>query len=234
MQTLRVVNLAACYWMMASAKQPTVVALAGGSGAGKNYLAGVISDVFGSEHISFLSHDRYYKDQSHVSSEERSLLNFDHPDSLDSPLIITHIKDLRKGRAASAPVYNFTTHSRVGLQTVAPAPLVLVDGILLLAEPLLAEAFDIRIYVDAPADIRLLRRIRRDMAERGRSLESILFQYEATVRPMHETFVEPSKAHADMIVSGAAGASFRSLLKVLAGATGLTPRGGHMLQRDEL
>lgn len=193
-----------------------VVALAGGSGSGKSYIANVLKEAFGHAQVSILSHDFYYKDESHLRLEERERLNFDHPDVLDSSLMLEHIQALRRGETVHAPIYDFPTHSRSGFQRIVPAPLVLVDGILVLAESRLSQAFDIRIYVDTPADIRLVRRIKRDMVERGRSVESILQQYEDRVRPMHELFVEPSKERADMIVSGEEGASLESFLAAVA------------------
>jgi len=212
-----------CMLQAIAAAPSVVVALAGGSGSGKNYIADHIKDVFGHENVSSMSHDWYYKDQTHLCPEERDRLNFDHPNVLESSLMLEHIQGLRDGETVEAPVYDFETHSRSGSRQVAPAPLVLVDGILVLAEPMLAKAFDIRIYVDTPADIRLLRRIKRDMVERGRSVESIMQQYEETVRPMHELFVEPSRSHADITVAGTVDASLKSLFAVVAGTTGLTP-----------
>lgn len=215
--------LSLCGFRTSAAGPSVVVALAGGSGAGKNYVADYIKGVFGHANVSSLSHDRYYRDQTHLSLEERARLNFDHPDMLESLLMLEHIQGLQRGETVEVPVYDFQTHSRSGSQQITPAPLVLVDGILVLAETMLSQAFDIRIYVDTPADIRLLRRIKRDLAERGRSVESVLQQYEDTVRPMHELFVEPSKARADMTVSGTEGASFESLVALVAGTTGLIP-----------
>lgn len=206
-----------------AAASSKVVALAGGSGAGKNFIADMLNEAFGHSNVSSLSHDRYYKDLTHLNPTERAVLNFDNPTMLDSSLMVEHIQGLQRGETIDAPVYDFRTHSRSGYQNIAPAPLVLVDGILLLAEPMLSQAFDFRIYVDTPADIRLLRRIKRDMVERGRSLESILQQYEDSVRPMHELFVEPSKARADMVVSGEVGANHKSLHMLVAGITGLIP-----------
>jgi len=137
-----------------------------------------------------LSHDWYYRDQTHLRPEERAHLNFDHPEMLESSLMFEHIQGLLRGEAVEVPMYDFQTHSRSGSQQITPARLVLVDGILVLAETMLSQAFDIR----------LLRRLKRDLVERGRSVESVLQQYEDTVRPMHELFVEPSKARADMTV----------------------------------
>jgi len=195
---------------------PVVVALAGGSGSGKTYLTGMTKDAIGHEHVTMLSHDFYYRDQSHLSPEQQANLNFDHPDMLESSLLMRHIESLKNGENVSAPIYDFATHTRSGSQSIAPAPLILIDGILLLAVPALAEAFDFRVYLDTPADIRLLRRIKRDIADRGRSLENILEQYEKTVRPMHDLFVEPSKIHGDVVVSGSERARMSSLSRVIA------------------
>lgn len=209
--------------------KPLVVALSGGSGAGKNFIADFLKDMFGAVNVQELSHDRYYRDQSHLSLAQRALLNFDHPDALESSLLLTHIKELQEGRSIEAPVYDFASHQRSS-QTVqiVPARLVLVDGILLFADPVLSDAFDVRVFVDTPADLRLLRRIERDVKERGRSLASVLDQYQATVRPMHEHFVEPSKAHADLVISGQTGNRFKTLVTILSRATGLTPREGYI------
>jgi len=216
-----------CCSLASAAQQPTVVALAGGSGAGKSFIVEMIKDVFGRLNVTELSHDWYYKGREHMPRGDDMQFNFDHPDALESSLMLAYIKSLQRGETIEAPVYDFATHSRSQSQTirVAPAPLVLVDGILTLADKQLAQAFDVRIFVDTPADIRLLRRIKRDIAERNRSVDGILKQYETTVRPMHELFVEPSKVHADLVVSGLADISFQSLANVLATASGLTPLG---------
>lgn len=180
---------------------PVVIGIAGGSGSGKTTVLEQIVQACGSERIAVLDHDAYYRDLSHLPPEERSSFNFDHPDALETELMREHLDALLQGRSIEKPVYNFTTHTREPeTDTVQPRPVVIIEGILVLAEPLLVERMDIKIYVDAAADIRLMRRIRRDMEERGRTIESILQQYERTVRPMHLEFVEPSKRKADVII----------------------------------
>lgn len=180
---------------------PVVLGIAGGSGSGKTTVLQRIIEQFGSDPIAILDHDAYYQDLSHLSPEERSQFNFDHPDALETDLMREHLDRLIAGKAVEKPVYDFTTHTRRDeTETVESRPVIIIEGILVLAEPLLEERMDIKIYVDAADDIRLMRRIRRDMQERGRSIEGILRQYERTVRPMHLEFVEPSKREADIII----------------------------------
>jgi uridine kinase len=180
---------------------PVVICIAGGSGSGKTTVLQRIIREFGSDPIAILDHDAYYRDLSHLSPEERSEFNFDHPDALETDLMREHLDRLIEGEAIEKPVYDFTTHTRRDeTNTVQPRPVIIIEGILVLAESILEEQMDIKIYVDAADDIRLMRRIRRDMQERGRSIEGILRQYERTVRPMHLEFVEPSKRKADIII----------------------------------
>ena len=180
---------------------PVVIGIAGGSGSGKTTVIRRIVEAFEPEHIAVLDHDAYYRDLSDRSFEERVSFNFDHPDALETPLMRAHLDRLLAGEAIDKPIYNFKTHTReAATQRVEPRPVIVVEGILVLAEPLLVERMDIRIFVDAADDIRLMRRIRRDLFERGRSIESILDQYDRTVRPMHIEFVEPSKRLADIII----------------------------------
>ena len=160
-----------------------------------------ILDRVGRERITFIQHDSYYKDLSHLPLEERRQFNFDHPDALDTPLLIQHLHELRQGRSVEVPHYNFATYCRLPeTRTVHPCPVVIVEGILILTEPDLRDLLDLKLYVDTDADLRLIRRIKRDIAERGRTLESVVEQYLATVRPMHLEFVEPSKRYADVII----------------------------------
>jgi len=181
--------------------QPVVIGIAGGSGSGKTTVLQHIIREFGADPIAVLDHDAYYRDLSHLSPEERAQFNFDHPDALETDLMRDHLDALLEGRAVEKPVYDFTTHTRRDeTETVEPRPVVIIEGILVLAESLIEEQMDIKIYVDAADDIRLMRRIRRDIQERGRSIEGILRQYERTVRPMHLEFVEPSKRRADIII----------------------------------
>ena len=185
----------------ASASEIIVIGIAGGSGSGKTTLAKAIYESIGEQNISFISHDSYYRDLSHMTEEERAQQNFDHPDSLDTELLVQHIQALKAGRVVSVPSYDYTTHSRVvGTTPLAPRPVVLVEGILIFSDRDLYNLMDIKIYVDTDDDIRLIRRIQRDTLERGRSLVGIVNQYMGTVRPMHVQFVEPSKRNADIIV----------------------------------
>jgi uridine kinase len=180
---------------------PVVIGIAGGSGSGKTTVLQRIIRQFGADPIAVLDHDAYYHDLSHLSPEERAQFNFDHPDALETDLMREHLDRLVEGKAIEKPVYDFTTHTRRDdTETVEPRPVIIIEGILVLAESMLEERMDIKIYVDTADDIRLMRRIRRDIQERGRSIEGILRQYERTVRPMHLEFVEPSKREADIII----------------------------------
>jgi uridine kinase len=181
--------------------KPYFIGVAGGSGSGKTTISRRIREMVGDEFINYIQHDSYYHDHSHLSPEERAVVNYDHPDSLNTDLLIEHLKMLAESQAIEVPVYDFATHSRrTETQHVDPARIVLVEGILIFAEKGLRELLDMRIYVDTDADIRFIRRLRRDMVERGRTLDSIVKQYMATVRPMHLEFVEPSKRYAHVIV----------------------------------
>ena len=183
------------------ATYPVVIGIAGGSGSGKSTVLRAIVDAFGPEHIAVLDHDAYYRPLDHLPLEARRALNFDHPDALETTLMRQHLDQLVAGTPVEKPLYNFTTHTREAATVrIDPRPVILVEGILVLAEPLLVERMDIKLFVDAAPDLRLMRRIQRDMQERGRSTESILSQYERTVRPMHLEFVEPSKRKADVII----------------------------------
>ena len=180
---------------------PVVLGIAGGSGSGKTTVLTHIVREFGSDPIAILDHDAYYRDLSHLSPGKRARFNFDHPDALETQLMCEHLDRLIEGEAIEKPVYDFTTHTRQKeTETVESRPVIIIEGILVLAEASLEERMDIKIYVDAADDIRLMRRIRRDLQERGRSIEGILHQYERTVRPMHLEFVEPSKREADIII----------------------------------
>ena len=180
---------------------PVVLGIAGGSGSGKTTVLNHIIREFGSDPIAILDHDAYYRDLSHLSPEKRARFNFDHPGALETQLMCEHLDRLIEGEAIEKPVYDFTTHTRQEeTETVESRPVIIIEGILVLAEASLEERMDIKIYVDEADDIRLMRRIRRDMQERERSIEGILRQYERTVRPMHLEFVEPSKREADIII----------------------------------
>ena len=178
-----------------------VIGVAGGSGSGKTTVSRRIRESVNVENIAYLEHDNYYRDQGHLTPEQRVLTNYDHPDSLETELLVEHVRALQDGQAIDMPLYDFSIHTRShATRRIVPARIILVEGILIYAEKDLRELMDIRIFVDTDADIRFIRRLRRDMGERGRSLDSVVQQYMATVRPMHLEFVEPSKRYADVIV----------------------------------
>ncbi|MCL4507058.1 MAG: uridine kinase [Chloroflexi bacterium] len=181
--------------------RPVIFGVAGGTGSGKTTVARAILQRIGQEHIAYVPHDAYYRHQSHLTLEERRRTNYDHPDSLETTLMIEHLQQLATGKAAEIPVYDFTIHLRTNRTLrVEPAPIILVEGILIFAEPELRRLFDIKLYVDTDVDIRLIRRLQRDVQQRGRTFESVINQYLTTVRPMHMEFVEPSKRFADVII----------------------------------
>jgi len=182
-------------------KTPVIIGIAGGTGSGKTTVARAIYDRVGRDRIEWISHDSYYRNFDALSAEERGKINFDHPDSLESELLTRHLDVLMKGSSVDVPVYDFATHSRkTDTQRVEPRKVIIVEGILVLAEPELRKRIDIKLFVDTPADIRFVRRLVRDIESRGRSLKSVVDQYMNTVRPMHEEFVEPSKRYADLII----------------------------------
>ena len=177
-----------------------VIGIAGGSGSGKTTLVKNLVAKFEAE-TTVLSHDNYYKRHDELTYDERSLLNYDEPDAYETSLMVEQLELLRKGQAIDCPVYDFTVHNRSSDTTrITPSRVIIVEGILIFADPRLRELMDIRIFVDTDADIRLCRRIKRDVNKRGRSLESVLTQYQQTVKPMHELYVEPSKKYANIIV----------------------------------
>ncbi len=182
-------------------RRSIVIAVAGGTGSGKTTVAREILARVGTEHIAYIPHDAYYRDLSHLPYHLRMQVNFDHPDSLETELLVEHLRKLKAGEPVEIPVYDFTTHTRTSrTQRIGPAPVILVEGILVFAEPALRELFDVKLYVDTDADLRFIRRLQRDVQERGRTLESVIQQYLTTVRPMHLEFVEPSKRYADVII----------------------------------
>ena len=181
--------------------RPIVIGVAGGTGSGKTTVSNQILQRVGAEHITYIPHDAYYRDHGHLPPRQRDQVNYDHPDSLETELLIEHLRELRAGRAVEIPVYDFTTHTRTQqTRRVEPAPVIMVEGILVFVEPVLRELFDVKLYVDTDADVRFIRRLRRDVQDRGRSVESVCEQYLSTVRPMHLEFIEPSKRYADVII----------------------------------
>jgi uridine kinase len=182
-------------------KKPVVFGVAGGTASGKTTVANRILEAVGASQVAYLPHDAYYKDMSHLSDAERARLNYDHPASLETELLVHHVRQLLRYEPASVPVYDFTRHRRTTETTqVQPSPLILVEGILIFSHKELRNLMDIKIYVDTDPDVRFIRRLVRDMEERERSLRSIIKQYLGTVRPMHLEFVEPSKRYADVII----------------------------------
>ena len=180
---------------------PLVIGIAGGSGSGKTTVAQEILQRVGPDRIAFLQHDSYYKDLSGLPPTQRAEVNFDHPNSLETELLIEHIATLREGKLVEVPIYDFSTHSRTTRTfMVQPRRVILVEGILIFAERALREMFDVKIFVDTDSDLRLIRRLERDIAERGRTAQTVIKQYQTTVRPMHLEFVEPSKRYADVII----------------------------------
>lgn len=178
-----------------------LIGIAGGTGSGKTTLARKLIENFGADEVSLLCHDNYYKRHDDMAFEEREKLNYDHPDAFDTELLCEHIKMLKAGKAIEMPVYDYSLHNRSDkVIEVKPAPVIVLEGILIFAEPALCELMDIKVFVDTDADVRILRRILRDVKERGRSLDSVISQYLTTVKPMHEQFVEPSKRRADIII----------------------------------
>jgi uridine kinase len=186
---------------MLNRTSPLVLGIAGGTGSGKTTVSNAIVERVGPHHLALLAHDAYYRDLSNLPITERVKINFDHPNSLETELLIQHIKQLRRGEAVEIPVYDFKTHSRT-THTIhlEPCPIIIVEGILIFTEPELRKLFDIKVFVDTDADIRFIRRLERDINERGRSSASVIHQYLSTVRPMHMEFVEPSRRFADIIV----------------------------------
>ena len=181
--------------------RPFLIGVAGGSNSGKTTIATRLAELMGTERLSLIKLDSYYVERSSEPVEERAKANYDHPDAFDWELLNDHLAALTAGASVDVPVYDYAIHDRSDrFQRVGATRVVVVEGILVLWEPRLRDRFDLKIYVDTPADERLIRRLRRDVAERGRTPDSILAQYEATVRPSHERFIEPSKRHADVIV----------------------------------
>ena len=182
-------------------RAPVVIGVAGGSGSGKTTVVRRIVDSLGPEHVVVLEHDRYYRERNDLRLEERAALNYDHPDALETSLLVQHVQALKAGQAVDVPLYDFTTHARRSdTQRCQPRRAIIVEGILIFADRALRDAMDIKVFVDADADTRFIRRLQRDVAERGRTMESVIEQYQGTVKPMHFEFVEPTKRYADLLI----------------------------------
>ncbi len=180
---------------------PLVIGVAGGSGSGKTTVVRRIVDALGGSGVTVLEHDRYYRDRNDLRLEERAALNYDHPDSLETDLMVRHVKELRSGHGIEAPVYDFTLHARVSAtEGVVPTRALIVEGILIYTDAALRALMDIKVFVDTDDDTRFIRRLQRDTRERGRTMQSVIEQYLSTVKPMHLEFVEPSKRYADIII----------------------------------
>ncbi|MFQ5550591.1 MAG: uridine kinase [Gemmatimonadales bacterium] len=181
--------------------KPVIIGVAGGSGSGKTTVVGEIVRNLGHDRVTIIQQDSYYYDRSEVPPDERAGINYDHPDSLETPLLIEHLKCLKEGTPVQVPRYDFANHARLAEPvTVAPRKVVILEGILILADADLRAMMDIKVFVDADSDLRIIRRIERDIAERGRTVESVVEQYLGSVRPMHLEFVDPSKRYADLII----------------------------------
>ncbi|MDC7998930.1 uridine kinase [Gilvibacter sediminis] len=178
-----------------------IIGIAGGTGSGKTTVVNQIVEELPAAELAVITQDSYYKDTSDLTYEQRVKINFDHPNSIDFPLLIQHVKALKSGQPIAQPVYSFKEHNRTGeTVAIAPMPVIIVEGILVLSQPELRELFDIKIFVDTDSDERLIRRLKRDICERGRDLNEVLERYQTTLKPMHQQFIEPSKAHADIII----------------------------------
>lgn len=206
---------------------PVVIGVAGGSGSGKTTVVRRIVESLGAEQVTVLEHDRYYRDRSDLRLEERAALNYDHPDSLETDLMVRHVAGLKAGRSVQVPTYDFARYCRLAAsETALPRPAIIVEGILIFADAALRQMMDVKVFVDADADTRLIRRLQRDMSERGRTVQSVIDQYVATVKPMHLEFVEPSKRYADIIVpqGGHNAVAIDMLLTLIRSMSGSAPR----------
>jgi uridine kinase len=178
-----------------------IIGICGGTGSGKTTVANRILEMVSANEVVFIQQDSYYRNLKDLPLDYRQLANFDHPDALDNDLLVHHVRKLKAGEPVELPIYDFRTHTRLNdTLRIEPKPIVIVEGILIFADPRLLEQMDIKVFVDTPDDIRFIRRLRRDIAERGRTVDSVIEQYLATVRPMHMQFVEPSKRYADVII----------------------------------
>jgi uridine kinase len=178
-----------------------VIGVAGGSGSGKTTVVRRIVDSLGPEQVTLLDHDRYYRDRNDLRLEERAALNYDHPDALETDLLVRHVRELKSGKPVDVPQYDFTRHARLSeTETFQPRRALIVEGILVFTDAALRDLMDIKVFVDTDSDTRFIRRLQRDVAQRGRTMESVIDQYQSTVKPMHLEFVEPSKRYADVII----------------------------------
>lgn len=178
-----------------------IIGIAGGTGSGKTTVVNQIIEELKNEEVDVISQDSYYQDTSHLSFEERKKINFDHPKSIDFELLVSHLQDLKEGNSIEEPLYSFKEHNRTGeTRTITPRKVLIVEGILILTHPEVRDMFDIKIYVHADSDERLIRRLKRDINERGRDLKEVLWRYQTTLKPMHQQFIEPTKEFADIII----------------------------------
>ncbi|MDT0688337.1 uridine kinase [Salegentibacter sp. F188] len=178
-----------------------IIGIAGGTGSGKTTVVNQIVEELKNDEVDIISQDSYYQDTSHLSYEDRVKINFDHPKSIDFDLLVNHLKELKAGKSIEEPLYSFTEHNRTGeTRTIHPRKVLIVEGILILTHPDIRELFDIKIYVHADSDERLIRRLKRDINERGRDLDEVLWRYQTTLKPMHQQFIEPTKEFADIII----------------------------------
>jgi uridine kinase len=201
---------------------PLVIGVAGGSGSGKTTVVRRILEALGDSRVPVLEHDRYYRDRNDLRLEERAALNYDHPDSLETDLMVRHVHELRGGRPVQAPVYDFARHARKEeTEAISPGRALIVEGILIYTDPDLRKLMDVKVFVDTDDDTRFIRRLQRDIAERGRTVQSVIEQYLGTVKPMHLEFVEPSKRYADIIVpqGGHNTVAIDMLLRLIRGLT---------------
>jgi len=184
-----------------NARLPVVIGVAGGSGSGKTTVVRRILDSLGPDQVTLLDHDRYYRDRNDLRLEERAALNYDHPDALETDLMVRHVQALKAGGTVEVPRYDFTRHARLtDTDAFSPRRALIVEGILVFTDAALRALMDIKVFVDTDADTRFIRRLQRDVAERGRTMDSVIDQYQSTVKPMHLEFVEPSKRYADVII----------------------------------
>jgi uridine kinase len=212
--------------MVARGMTPIVIGVAGGSGSGKTTVVRRIVESLGDDQVTVLEHDRYYRDRNDLRLEERAALNYDHPDSLETNLMVAHVLALKSGQAVDAPVYDFALYARTpATDRLTPRRAIIVEGILIFTDAELRKLMDIKVFVDTDDDTRIIRRLQRDVAERGRTMESVIEQYLNTVKPMHLEFAEPSKRYADLIVprGGHNAVAIDLLLSLLRGLAG-TPR----------